>query len=229
MDALLILDTETSGLDPKAATIVEVGAVLWSIAHGCILATYSDLVQAASNEAEPINRIPAASLPLGVPREQAIGRLGALVLRADAIVAHRAEFDSSFLPELSARTWVCSKFDIEWPHSKLGDPLVHVALAHGVPVTGAHRALTDCILLARVFEVVFAQGGAAKVRELLTRAMRPKVLVQALVTYDEREQAKAAGFAWDPPTKRWWRRMPVEEVPALPFRTRPMAEPGAAR
>ena len=229
MDTLLLLDTETTGLDARTATVVEIGAVLWSIEHGCILATWSDLVTQSSNDAESINRIPSASLAAGITRDQALGRLAAMVLRADAIVAHRAEFDSSFLPEVTQRPWVCSKFDIEWPLSKIGDPLVRVALAHGVPVTVAHRALTDCLLLARTFEAVHAAGGASKVRELLTRAMRPKTLVQAMVSYDDREQAKAAGFAWEPSTKRWTRRIAIEDVPALPFRTREIVEAGAAR
>ncbi len=52
---------------------------------------------------------------------------------------------------------------------------------------------------------------------------RPRKKVAALVSYDDREKAKAAGFAWDGPSKTWWREMPVDEIAGLPFKTRELA------
>jgi hypothetical protein len=44
------------------------------------------------------------------------------------------------------------------------------------------------------------------------------VLVRALVGYEGRESAKAAGFYWDREVpKAWARRMPIEDTDHLPF------------
>jgi DNA polymerase-3 subunit epsilon len=218
MKTLAIIDSETTGIDPAKDNVIEIGCVLYSIEHRSVISTWSDLVQHTSNEAEAINKIPPATLPLGLPFITAMEILHSFVARADAIVAHRAEFDSAFLPGLK-KPWVCSKFDVEWPQSKVGDSLVFVALAHDVPVTGAHRALTDCLLLARIFENA-AKNFGADIQALLVKAMRPKALFQAMTSYDEREMTKQAGFQWDPAAKRWTRKMAIADVEALPFKVR---------
>lgn len=218
LETIAIIDTETSGLDPANDHVIEIGCVLWSIRWACVIATWSDLVQQSSNEAESVNNIPTGALDLGLVFHAAISRLRAFTARADVIVAHRAEFDSGFLPDIG-KPWVCSKFDIEWPASKPGEGLAYVALAHGVPVTETHRALTDCLLLARVFEAAHRHHGA-DIRALLARAMRPRGLFQALTSYEEREMTKAAGFQWDPATKMWTRRIALDDVGALPFKVR---------
>jgi hypothetical protein len=37
--------------------------------------------------------------------------------------------------------------------------------------------------------------------------------------FDQNEIAKAAGFKWNGESKRWTRRMAIEDAEALPFRT----------
>ena len=212
------VDVETTGLLPETDRIVEVGCVLWSVEHRCIICAWSDLVVGDGNAAEAINRIPPAALPHGIEIDSAINLLHAHAM-ADALVSHRAEFDRSFLEAAGFRSqvpWICSKFDIEWPRSKVGDGLVPTALAHGVGVTRAHRALTDCLTLAYLFERV---AESHDLGPLLERALRPKATFQALVSYDEREMAKSAGFQWDGAKKRWTRRMAAEDAGLLGFRT----------
>jgi DNA polymerase-3 subunit epsilon len=219
MKTLLLVDTETTGLDPAIDSIIEVGAVLWSVEHRCVLSAWSDLTCVDHNEAEAINHIPVGALSHGDVLANTIANLRFYAGRADVIIAHRVEFDRGFLEAagFKAERWCCSKFDIEWPASKLGDSLVMTALAHGVAVTHAHRALTDCMTLAHIFEAVANRGH--DVTAMLEKALRPRVLVQALVSYDDREKAKTAGFSWDGATKRWTRRMLPEDVHALAFRT----------
>ena len=87
-----------------------------------------------------------------------------------------------------------------------------LAVAYGVPVWAAHRALTDCIYLAQVFE------RCDDLEALLAGALEPRALYRALVPYAERHQAKAAGFRWnDPVPGAWTRRLSEREVRDLPF------------
>lgn len=223
IETVLIVDVETTGLDPKTDRICEVGAALYSIKHRSVIATHSALCDTGTgNAAEAINRIPSAALlhgyTLGV--EEALRPLRRMATWSEAFVAHRAPFDRGFVAEADERLaadrpWVCSKFDIEWKLGKPGASLVELALAYGVPVWQNHRALTDCLLLAHVFEA--AQRGGEDVATMLVRAQRPKVRVVADVPRHRNDEVKAAGFRWDNDAREWWREMFADDVAALTF------------
>jgi DNA polymerase-3 subunit epsilon len=234
MTALLILDTETTGLDPKKDELIEIGAVLYDAAIGAIVESRSLLVGAKSNAAEHINRIPVALLQSGwaTTREEAVGCICDMVELGKSqypdrcyIVAHNVDFDRKWLPELAEETWLCTLRDVEWPRLSLGGPggsLASLALAYDVGIVRAHRALEDCLTLAAVLSRVYELEG--DLQGWLELALEPKVEVIADVSYQRRELAKAAGFSWNGDRKVWWRNVPasklVEYVKALPFGTR---------
>lgn len=163
---VLIVDVETGGLDPQADPVIEVAGVLLDVEHGEVIGAASLLQGAPINRAEHVNQIPSSllrSLPGSMSRaprrdatDPAFQPLFGLIGLADAFVAHRATFDRKFFPESIARLlpWICSKFSCDWPRGRYGDHLVDLALAHGVAVTANHRALDDCMLLARIMRRV---------------------------------------------------------------------------
>lgn len=231
----LIVDTETTGLDPKKDRVLEVGAVLYSLENG-VLQQCSTLINGpAENPCENINRIAARAFDeYGnlVDCDLASWRLvNEMFKAADVVAAHRAEFDYGFLkvsttdamfPEGEGKPWVCTKFDFQWPNqTREGESLVSLALEHGIGVASAHRALTDCLLLAALFDRVAASGG--DLRAMFARAMRPKATFQALVSFDDKDKAKSAGFQWEGDRKRWVRRMAIEDAAALNFKTMQVA------
>lgn len=221
MKAILIVDTETTGLDPDVDLVLEVGAVLWSVEHKTTMVAYSSLVKRITgNPAFAVNGIPEGALPLGAPFECALADVEELAARADAIVAHNAEFDRAFLPTLTAHMpWICTKSDVKWPRAEQGASLVATVLAHGLGVASAHRALTDCRLIVRLLERCHELGH--DVNAMLERGLRPKARFVAQISYDDRENAKAAGFRWEKP--HWVRTMAVEDAAALPFPVRVVA------
>ena len=167
---VLIVDLETTGLDPVTEHVLEVAGVLFDLEHAEVVASSSALQHAKSNAAQHVNDIPASllrSLPepfLLDPEDKAFGDVSAfqplygLAHFADAFVAHRAGFDRSFFPNDLARLlpWICSKFSCDWPKGRWGDHLTNLAIAHGVPVTGAHRAFDDCRLLAEIMKCAWS-------------------------------------------------------------------------
>lgn len=223
LNTLLLLDTETSGLDPKKDPLIEVACANWSLEHRCMLSCWSALVSGSRNDAEAVNGIPAAALSKGPSAARVYERLIASSSVCDVVVAHHADFDRAFVPELN-RPWVCSMEDIQWPGAKPGGytSLIDLALANGLGIATAHRALSDVLLLARVFERMLEKG--VDVRALLERGLRPKGTFLALTSYEEREITKANGFKWKPETKQWVRRMAIEDAAALPFKTRRLDE-----
>jgi len=232
LKTVLILDTETTGLSPEDSQVIEVGAILFEVQdHRSTLAQVSFLLPCLSNPVESINKIPQGLTQKGLMvQDKAQALFLEMAERCDAYVAHNAAFDRKWFdivgenkqPDIYAqvslpdRPWICSMEDIPWPKElglKPRPGLKDVALAHEVPVWAAHRALTDCIYLAQVFE------RRGDVRELLTRALEPRFLYKALVSYDDRQLAKDAGFQWNEPVpKAWTRRLTEAEAAVLPFR-----------
>jgi len=224
---LLILDTETSGLDPDRHQCLEVGAILFSVPQRTVLAQLSFLIPGAANPAEALNGIAPAATQEPQPWQQSIVLLEALVAQAQLLVAHNAAFDRSWfgrgpLPEL-ALPWLCSMEDISWPSERQLRPRPSVrdlALAYGVPVWAAHRALTDCIYLAQVFE------RCSDLETLLREGSEPRQLYRAQVSFEERHLARDAGFRWNNPVQGAWTRKLSErqlQALALPFATSPVA------
>lgn len=222
MNIVAIVDTETSGIDPATGELLEVAYAVYSLEHGLADAG-SRLVEAKANEASGVNGI---SLDLvvahGYPRTSVREWLEVQTNGADTIVAHNADFDRQWLPELHDRPWICTCNDVTWPEPVQSRALTAVALAHGVGVVDAHRALTDVMTIVRLFDALRKRG--VDVAELLAAGLRPKATFRALVSYDDREKAKAAGFRWEGATKSWLRKMAIEDAKTLPFKVQQMEQ-----
>ena len=94
-----------------------------------------------------------------------------------------------------------------------------MALAFAVPVWAAHRALTDCIYLAQVFE------RCDDLENMLLEALEPRQLYRAQVSYSQRQLAKDAGFRWNEPVRgAWTRRLSERQLKTmdLPFEAEPV-------
>ena len=135
---LLILDTETTGLDPQIDLCIEVGAILFHVPSRSVLAQQSFLMPVLANAAEHINRIPAEVSRLDQPWQQGLSYLTNLIDASDVLVAHNAAFDRqwfgiSHLPEVT-KQWVCTMDDFCWPATRQlrARPSVRdIALAYG--------------------------------------------------------------------------------------------------
>ena len=149
-----------------------------------------------------------------------------MAANAGYVVAHNAAFDAQWfddkrLPIIRGNNnqplqWLCSMADMTWPQqARPGESLINLALDHGIGVSSAHRALTDCQLLAELF----SRLSTDELTDLITQSLRPKAVFKAEVSYDNRHLAKEAGFRWNPDHKVWTRRMAIEDVAHLPFPT----------
>ena len=217
--SLLIVDTETTGLDPASGRCLEVGAILFDVAHRAVLAQVSFLMPVDTNAAEHVNGIPAAVTRLPQPWRSGLRCFEELLDACDAVLAHNAAFDRQWfgiepLPAID-KPWICSMEDIRWPperHLRSNPSVRDLSLAYGVPVWAAHRALTDCTYLAQVLE------RCDGLEDLLVAALEPRRLFRAQLSYAERHRAREAGFRWnDPVPGAWSRRLSDREAQALTF------------
>lgn len=231
LERLLILDTETTGLDPRQHRCIEVGALLFSVPHRAVLSQLSFLLPCTSNDAQRVNGIDPEATRAPQPWQQSLRCFQSLVESADVVLAHNAAFDRQWfgqgeLPAIE-KPWLCSMEDLRWPPERglRPNPSVRdLALAHGVPVWAAHRALTDCIYLAQVFE------RCPDLEALLAAGLEPRRLYRARLSYEERHKAREAGFRWNEPVSgAWSRRLSDREASLLTFPVVPVDEPPQAQ
>ena len=214
---LLILDTETTGLNPQREEIIEIAASLFHVESRSVLASLSTLItpQKTKNSAQHINKISDEALAAtsAVVGSAALAMLKNMATECDYIVAHNAEFDRRFLekyPSLNfgGKTWLCSMKDLSLGSAK---KLTELALECGVPVTRVHRADSDVDLLCRIFE------NTSNLTELVREATQPKIIVEALVSFEDKDKAKIAGFTWDKERRGWFKEMPKGKYVAKHF------------
>jgi DNA polymerase-3 subunit epsilon len=222
MKTVLICDVETTGVDREKDRVIELGCIRWSVEYRTILELFSGLVSAPANPAEAVNGIPEAAL-VAYEGTEPWQTFEAMAARSDAVCAHQADFDRAFCEPWATRvtqdmTWICTREDVKWPRAGTGTSLIATALAHGVAVVAAHRAINDCLTLVRLFEAV--PDIAERLEAGLAHAMLPKARLVSLAPYEDRAIVKDNGFKWDPQRREWWRYMCVEDSAALPFRCR---------
>ena len=219
-NTILILDTETSGLDEHKNEIIEVGCILFHLASKSVLSQLSFLLPVNENEAQFVNGIDPVITKISQPWEESINLFMKLVESSDLIIAHNAEFDKKWfgkgrLPKINKK-WVCSLEDINWSFKKslkMRPSVTDLALSFDIPVWKLHRALSDCFYLSEVFKK------CVNLEEMLIKASVPRSLYKAIVSYEDRALAKKAGFLWNGPVNgAWARKLTEEELIELDFK-----------
>jgi len=112
IEKILILDTETTGLEENKDEVIEIGCILFDVSFKCVLSQVSFLFPINNNEAEHVNGISAEVTNISQPWEDGLNFFLKLVDSSDFIVAHNVEFDKKWfgkgrLPKLNKK-WICS-------------------------------------------------------------------------------------------------------------------------
>lgn len=213
---ILGLDVETTGLCPIEDEVTEIGAVLWDTETKKPLALYSTFVQTTkpiSNEITELTGITKEMCDeLGVSPMAALGGLLRLARKADCIVAHNAKFDKGFFDALCIKhsgafdkQWVCTIQDIDYPKSCKHKNLTNLAGEHDFVNPFKHRALFDVLTMLRILSHY-------DIEKVLENARMPKVTLRAVVSFDEKDKAKAAGYQWFGSKKLWLKEVRQDKV-----------------
>jgi DNA polymerase-3 subunit epsilon len=220
----VIVDTETTGLDPKQHEIIEIGLVVFTFNDagdvGDVVGVYGGLQQ-------PTNPIPPEITQLtGISDEMVSGQMldmaavRAIVEPADLIIAHNAGFDRPFCEALNDlfvhKAWACSVSEVDWisrgyEGTKLGYLIGQSGYFHD-----GHRAADDCFAL---LEVLAGQRNAERsaFAELYQASQRSRVRIFAENSpFDLKDHLKARGYRWadgsDGRPKSWWIEIAEESL-----------------
>jgi DNA polymerase-3 subunit epsilon len=222
----LIIDVETTGLDPASDAIIEIGILQFAYAEDnsmCVIGSYSGFQ-------DPGKPIPADITKLtGITDDMVAGRrfddvrIAELIDCANLVVAHNAGFDRRFCerlaPSLAKKPWACSMSQVDWKsHGFQGTKLGYLLAGFGLFHDG-HRALDDCHATLEILSRPLPGINTTGFGQMIAAARSPSYRVIAEgAPFSAKDVLKARGYFWSDGTggkpKAWCKDFAKEEVPA---------------
>jgi len=214
MDIGVILDLETTGLDPKKDQIIEIGLLSFvtdAENAPAIVETYSGLEDPGVEISAEVTKI--TGLTSGILKGQKIrwDLVRDILSRASIVIAHNAAFDRAFMegrPEVKGLPlhWACSAKHINWrAHGHKTLALNYLAADQGFVNPFAHRALFDC---ATTFRIV-----TPKLAELVERSYMREFLVSAVgAPFEVKDVLRGRGYRWNPDQRVWAKSVFEDEL-----------------
>ena len=169
----VVVDVETTGLDPSRDTIIEVGAL--KVTDGEVTAELSRVIAAGVVVPDDIVKLTGLSqseVDGGVSAEEAMDDFLDFI-ENDPLVMHNAEFDVAFLDALLEEleygglgnelvdTLALAR---KWMPNARRHSLESLAELFGIDGAGAHRALSDCAVTREVFVCLLERGAGQAAR-----------------------------------------------------------------
>ncbi len=220
--SILVLDVETTGLDPSRDQVIEVAIQEFiydeqnhqPIALGDMYQGFQDPGFALSAEIKELTGITDDDVRgqhLDFPSMQR------LFDRAHLVIAHNAGFDRPYLERLMRGQykdmhWGCSVSQIPW--RRMGYPIakLEVLMAfHGFFVD-AHRAIHDVNALTRIL-LTKKDGEYKYLKSLYERAFSPAHHIQAFGSpFEKKDLLKKRGYRWNAAQKVWHKTLDASQL-----------------
>lgn len=223
---VLSVDVETSGLNPKSAKIIEIGAVLWDTERSVPLDVFSRIVDISPNLVDPVTAsISGISnddiVKYGYPLKSCIEQFDQMLCKASALLGHNIiEFDLKFIEAAYKQVGLSVKkvpivdtmFDLPASDKVKSRKLNYLAADHGFLNPFSHRAVFDALTAVKIMS-------AYDFDEIWNISCTPLVIVEAKISFEDRGLAQSLGFSWNPKDKVWKKMMRrgVAEKTNFPF------------
>lgn len=213
----VILDTETTGLDPRKCEIIEIGAIAFSFDAlgriGEILAVYGGLQQPRQPIPAEITRLTGIDDAMVENQVIDVAGLRALIDPADLVIAHNAAFDrpfcEKFAPFFHGKAWACSHAEVDWAARGFEGTKLGYLLGQSGYFHEGHRAVDDCFALLEVLVRACTAPDDTAFAELYGASQKVRVRIFAENSpFDLKDHLKARGYRWSDGSegrpKSWW-------------------------
>ena len=221
----VVIDTETTGLNPAQEEIIEIGAVAFRYADdgsiGGVCARFSGLREPSKPIPEVITRITGITDEMVKGQTIALAELEAIISDADLIIAHNAGFDRPFLerfsPVFSSKPWACSVKEVDWARRGFEGTKLGYLIGQSGYFHNGHRAEDDCHALLTVLKEASDHG--TPFAELLDTSQRSRIQLYAENSpFEMKDALKARGYRWSDGNngrpKAWWIEVGEDELDA---------------
>ncbi len=218
---VVVLDTETTGLDQGKERIIELAMLRVDIDNATGLPLGE--IQVYDGLEDPGKPIPPEVVALtGIHDADVQGqrldeaRVAELLDGVDLIIAHNAGFDRPFVESRMAQfaqlNWACSFADIDWKAQGQGSAkLESLAQAKGW-FYDAHRAEMDCHALLAVLAQKLPAAAHTGLAHLLQAVARPSYSLQATnAPFEAKDKLKARGYRWNAEQRVWATRLKSDD------------------
>ncbi|WP_294539108.1 3'-5' exonuclease [uncultured Rhodoblastus sp.] len=213
----VVLDTETTGLDPMAE-IIELGMIKFSYSPKTghilkIVDRFNALQQPNSPIPPEITRLTNITDDIVAGCKIDPEAVQAFVADAKLVIAHNARFDRPLAertwPTLADKNWACALVEIPWRENNFESrKLGHLLAEHGLFHSG-HRASDDCEALLHLLSLPLGATDEPAFALLLQHARQTTVRIWAQgAHFSMKDMLKLRGYAWadgaNGAIKAWW-------------------------
>lgn len=210
---VLILDTETTGLDASRDRIIELALLLVDVDVQTgqplqVLQVYDELEDPGRPIPPEALRVTGITDAMVAGKQLDEARITTLMEGASLVIAHNARFDRAFvekrLPGFADLPWACSVSEIDWHAQGRGSAKLEF-LAHELGwFYDAHRAEMDCHALLAVLAAPLPNGGETGLARLLAASRLSSYKVLATGSpFESKDVLRARGYRWDAERKVW--------------------------
>nr|MDP2192772.1 3'-5' exonuclease [Rhodoferax sp.] len=217
---ILVLDTETTGLDPSRDRVIELAMLSVDVDSttglpvGDVL-VYDALEDPGMSISREIQAITGISNEMVQGQHLDEAKIAAMLEGADLVIAHNAGFDRPFcearIPGFAQLPWGCSFADIDWKKEGYGSAkLTYLAMEKGW-FYDAHRAEVDCHALLAVLGEQLPTSSQTGLAKIIAASRLPSYRLQATnAPFEAKDVLKARAYRWNPEQKVWHTRLDDE-------------------
>ena len=210
----VVIDTETTGVNPEVDAIIELGMVFFEFDP--ITGQIFNVIESFDELEYPGFPIPPSSTEVhGITDDMVDGKriddfkVNSLLKDVSLVIAHNSKFDRVFLekrlPIFETLPWGCTFSQVDWGVEGIGSAkLDYIAYQYGF-FYDAHRAEVDCYALLEILQKQLPKSGELVLQTILKNLHRKSYTINALGSpFETKDILKAKSYRWNADKRCWY-------------------------